>query len=151
MVIYYGLTDKFNNKLQQLDPEFEDGKEGSRPFIYLSMIVDDINILLPLRTNAKHKHVFHVKEGRVGFIDYSKAIVIDYTSLDSMVYPFPKNIHQKSHIYIQNNLEKIRKEFQKYVKIYKDAWKTQHHNPGSKHIVDYSTLKNYHAELNIHT
>lgn len=149
MLTYYSLTDDFNSFLQNIDTEFEDGKNTRRPHIYIPLIIDGVNILLPFRSSVNHRHKFEVTEGRKGYIDYTKAIVIDLSNLNSRTIPYPKNMNQQSHIFIQKNEQKIKSGFIRYLNAYKRALKTKDKNNGSNIIVQYSTLKNFHIELKI--
>lgn len=121
-------------------------KKTDRPYNMYHFQVYGHDILIPFRSYINHPHaVWTDKKSKCG-LDLSKAVILtDVKYLDSR-----NKVVLRKHEYIKYIKKKhtIEDSFIKYVSDYEDALKS----PGDKvkaQLVQFSTLQNYHEELNI--
>ena len=111
-----------------------------------------INILenkfgIPLRSNLKHKDSFPTAENESGYkkgLDFSKAVLL---LKDSYISDLPFMIPNDEYAKIKEKSYFITSKFEKYVHLYIQA--VQSGDPNKLRRFQFSTLRNYHAELNL--
>jgi len=97
---------------------------------------------IPLRSHISHKASF-LTDGSKG-LDYSKAVLIhDENHVSQSSFKIPSHEYVK----IADRELHIRERFEKYIKKYIKGVKASDQNILNEYR--YSTLQNYHAELNI--
>ena len=138
------LTDKFFEKYSQCH-EIEMKKE--RPYAITCIIkYQNITFAIPIRHNIKHPFKITTIENRC--LDLSKTIVIlDKTYINNTITAY---ISSDEYMILLKKESHIKKELQKYIKLYKKAIKNLE-IPRNKNLCEKSTLQYFHKELGIVT
>ncbi|MBR0380862.1 MAG: hypothetical protein IJH71_00280 [Eubacterium sp.] len=114
-------------------------KKENRPYICLSVQIDQKTFAIPIRHNIGHPFCFSTL--KPAGLDYTKAVVIEDQSYISPDKPW---IDSKEWNIIKKNENKIFYQFRKYVRQYKRALKHPD-NPRSKALLKYSSLQYFDA------
>lgn len=147
---FYILTDRFYEEHKHLK---EIMIKKSCPYFMYTLIIDDVEFAIPLRSHIEHENYFftgNTPEGDICGIDYSKAVII--TDKEIYLEKTKAKIRPQEYKMIVGKEHLIKKAFLKYVKKYKKAYKIVSQNKGSqteKDLCKYSTLQNYHNELGL--
>ena len=138
------LTTKFYQKAKEKNL-VEIMEKEKRPYLILILTIKNIDFAIPFRTHIKHNYCFktiqHSDEEWSG-LDYTKSVIITENDIDnkiSHIKPFEFSL-------IKQNIGKIKTEFKKYVEGYITTKKL---NKELTEKYKFSTLQNYHKELNI--
>ena len=119
---------KYGSKIEVLDKK-------NRPYICLTIQIEDKTFAIPLRHNINHPFCFYTI--KPAGLDYTKAVVIENKSYISPDRPW---IDSKEWKLIKKNENKIYYEFRKYFRQYKRAL-VHPDNPRSKVFLKYSALQ----------
>lgn len=122
----------------------EISRKIERPYVVLDKTINGKKILLPLRSNINHKHVFWTNKKELCGIDYSKALIVSGKYIDKNK---PK-IRNEEHSVIIRNKYNITQGFIKYMNDYQKAVK----NPSPIHnskLLQYSSLKYFNEEMSL--
>lgn len=141
---------KYNSTfIEMLDPT-DMGKQTRRMYIFLKILIDGNNILVPLRTNLPDLRTYGLigypvpseKKPNAGF-DYRKMLIIND---DKYINPVTElNIPSSQKNIINENYSTIVNQSKQYVKGYMKAVKKNRHLLDKK--FKFSTLHNFHEEL----
>ncbi|MSS63088.1 type III toxin-antitoxin system TenpIN family toxin [Velocimicrobium porci] len=134
---YTFLSKKFyedysKNKYPQIE------MKENRPYAHIYLELYGYTFAIPLRSNIDHPHAFFTDKKNKCGVDYSKSVVItnqDY--IDTSTKVFLRNNEFKK---LQGKDYRIKKEFQKYIELYKRA-KTDKNVPHRDKIISFSTLQ----------
>lgn len=145
------------NRLIYLTPQFfidysylkEIEKKSDRPYIMFHVEIYGIPFALPFRSGISHKHVMWTDKKNKCGIDYSKAVIV----------PSETYISDKQTILRENEFDKYKSDqakmdhqiiigFKKYIEDYKAALEKRD-KADKYYLCKFSTLQNYHKELNI--
>ncbi|MDM8546114.1 type III toxin-antitoxin system TenpIN family toxin [Candidatus Venteria ishoeyi] len=137
------LTDEAYNRISTLREVLH---KQNRGYGIITIKIHNLTFALPLRSNLNHSHgfktVFH--NGQWNGIDYSKALIIE--DIDLRATPFrPRN--RSEYDKIKKNKKKIQEKFEEYLTSYINFPKEDGREIYRR--FGYTTLVNYHAELNI--
>jgi protein AbiQ len=142
---YRRLTDDAYKKIVLLEETLEKRERG---YGIVEIVVNDLTFAVPFRSNMTHKHgfrtVFH--NGQWNGLDYSKAVIIEESDLEKEAFKFRRN---DEYTKVKNNKEKINKNFKKYVNGYIAYMENPNDSRLSFRVFGFTTLVNYHAELQI--
>lgn len=147
----YLLTEDFykeNNNLIEIM-----AGDKSRPYFMYHITIGSLEFAIPLRSDIRHKHYFYTgknEKQEICGIDYTKAVLLS----DKKKYV--KNVHvwirEEEYKEIRGNEFLIKKNFEKYIRVFKKAYKIVSLERGSdyeKNLCRFSTLQNYIEELEI--
>lgn len=140
--------------LDNINGNWQSGKTRGYGVVVINL--NSLKFAIPLRTNIKHDAAYITKKlpaspcplGRVKGkgLDFSKAVLIQKDSyISSSAFKIPSDEHNK----LLNKEHFITKKFEKYVDRYRKAVTT-----ADKHILQsaeylYTTLQNYHSDLEL--
>lgn len=137
-----------NSYIEMLDYN-DSNKQSHRNYMYLSFCFDNNNFFVPFRTNAPKLNLQGIsfpvptKTRPYACLDYRKILIINNTNY---IYKHT-NIPNSQLKTINANKPKIYREVENYINGY---IKSFHKN---RHLIDpkykYSTLHNFHKELNL--
>lgn len=108
-------------------------RKSNRPYLYISVKIDNKTFAIPLRHHINHPYSFITIENYG--LDFTKAVLIEKSDISS---DNPR-IDTKEWKIIKKNLDKIIYKFKKYIKKYKKA--KQENNPRYSNIIAYSSLQ----------
>lgn len=142
-----------NCKLIKLTPDFYIDHAGlkeielkvERPYVMLLVQVKGLTFALPFRSGINHEYALMTDPMNNCGIDFSKAVLIDDPKYIDSAQP---TIRKNEFSVFKRNQIRIVKEFTSYVERYIKALSTQD-KLKSRLLCQYSTLQNYHKELNI--
>lgn len=140
------LTDQFyadNKGLEEALDESNDGKVRGYGIVIID--IKGLTFGIPLRSHLNHKFGFVSDRSATGTkgLDYTKALLIQNEAYVSRAYKIPTAEFTR----INDNKEKIQEDFNKFVNRYIEA-----HIKKDENILRnyrYSTLQNYHKELEL--
>lgn len=139
---YVHLSEQFYNDYSDLK---ETMKNPDRQYLHMLTKYKGNTFVIPFRSEIKHKYCFKFKSSESKGLDFSKAVIINDLKY---ITKSKKNIPQYQHIIIQKKQEFIVRKFTKYVNDYCDAILRKDKNAINR-IGQYSTLQNFHKELNL--
>lgn len=122
--------------------------DKDRGYGYVSCLIDGYHFAIPLRSSIKHNHCFRIStppdsKGSKG-LDYTKALIIDPKYLGD-----PFVIDNREYQKIFRNQTQIVNEFIEYVDNYKKYKNNEQLADEYIGAYIFTTLINYHAELDI--
>jgi len=136
------LTEKAYNRIIKLN---ETMAKKDRGYGVLPVEIKGITFAIPFRSNMTHKNgfktVFH--NGVWNGLDYSKAIIVDESDLQSEAFKLRRN---DEYLKVKSNKDKIQKQFDKYVNDYVAMVSA---GKDIRRRFGFTTLQNYHTELGI--
>lgn len=128
-------------ELRKLKDVLHDKK--GRPYLMLKVRLNELDFLIPFRSNINHKHSFKTIKNKG--LDFSKVLILkDQSDIKQHILLFDDNEYQ----IINSNFKVIKKRLISYITKYKKAL-LKPYIKRNKLLIKYSTLKNYHKELNI--
>ena len=128
VILSSSFYDKYKDKHEILHKD-------SRPYVCLTLRVEDQTFAIPLRHHINHPFAFRTV-GEAG-LDYTKTVLIESEAYISADTPRIDTVEWNI---IKRNEEKILYEFRKYLRKYKRA-QAHPDNPRSDYIVKYSSLQ----------
>ncbi len=133
-----------NNKhlVETLDGNGTPGEKNRGYGVVVIKIAQDLRFGIPLRSHLKHKHGFKTV-GQKG-LDYSKAVLISEAVFIGQSFKIPSDEYKK----IKEKEHHIKARFQKYVTQYIKL-ANEGDDGALQQSYRYTTLVNYHKELNI--
>lgn len=141
---------KYNSILVEMLDSTDVEKQARRMYMFLSVFIDNNNILIPLRSELPDitklgligYHVPSEKRPNAG-LDYRKMLIINDNNYLSPIYNLEIPLSQKN--IISENYQTILKQAEQYIKGYKKAVNKNRHMCDKK--FKFSTLHNFHKEL----
>ncbi|HCE4715386.1 MULTISPECIES: type III toxin-antitoxin system TenpIN family toxin [Vibrio harveyi group] len=124
--------------------------EKNRGYGIVSITIDTLTYAIPLRSNMNHRNGFKtipIKRGGKliwNGLDYSKALVVQQADIESEAF---KLRAQKEFDKIQANKDKIKLEFEAYVRAYIECVAKGTSTTDAR--FKFTTLQYFHAELGI--
>lgn len=150
---FYDEHTELQEVLDNHNGQWTAGKTRGYGVVIISL--NDLTFAIPLRTNIKHKASYITVRSsatdnrraiRGKGLDYSKALLIsDNSYISNHVFKIPNSEHTK----LQNKQHHITERFERYVNRYIGAVKKQDNNILRSPEYRFTTLVNYHSELNI--
>lgn len=126
--------------------EIMDDKD--RGYGYIQCLIDGYNFAIPLRSSIRHNHCFVTSTPHDGVgvkgLDYTKAIIVPPSYLAGTFV-----IDNREYRRIFRNQNNIINTFNDYINNYKMYAKGYEIPDEYGHAYQYTTLINYHSELNI--
>jgi protein AbiQ len=140
-------TDFYNDYPHNQFPEIL--LKDHRPYIHISVKIDGLTFVLPLRSKVDHSVCFPFKlhDNDKRAIDYSKAIIVN--DPQRYIVSYDQNIPQSQHIYISKKINVIQRQFEKYIREYKKAIIKNDKNALYRLRNKYSSLQYFHLELGL--
>lgn len=131
------------NLIQNLKEKLD--KNESRPY-YCKVEIDTKYIaFIPFRSNIQHKHCFKTNPSELRGIDFTKSIIVEKSDEIHWIKEVT-SIESQQWKKIKQNQDMIKFLYLNYVKKYK---KLVIKGDIENSIVKFSTLQNYHQELDI--
>lgn len=129
--------------MNHLEEKLDKGE--SRPYYCKVEITDQYSAFIPFRSNIKHSHCFKTSKQEDKGLDFTKSIIINKEDEIHWIKQVTA-IENKQWKKIQNSQKKIKFLYLNYIHKYKKHIQKQDFENS---IVKFSTLKNYHKELDI--
>ncbi|MDR1941168.1 MAG: hypothetical protein LBQ47_02470 [Endomicrobium sp.] len=107
--------------------------------------IENLTFAIPFRSNIRHKYAYMTDKVNACGIDYSKAVVIlNPNHIDTLRKPI---IRPQEHRALRGKEYVICKDFSKYLKDYKEAFKNNFQRAG--YLYRFSALQYFHKELGL--
>lgn len=119
--------------------------KDTRPYILITITINNIKFALPLRSGISHNHQFPTDKANNCGVDYSKAVIIDDMKYIDTKTPYIRPNEYKTLI---GKEYLLRKGMEKYINDYIKA-KNKSHIKANQDLCRYSTLQNYHIEIGL--
>ena len=141
------LKQDFYNQLVVGKPQV---LQKDRGYGIVTITINTLTYAIPLRSNLNHKNGFKTIainiRGNISWngLDYSKALIVQPDNIESVSF---KKKDQKEFDKIQENKDKIKSEFEKYVSNYIKC--VERGTSSTDRRFKFTTLQYFHSELGI--
>lgn len=110
-------------------------KKRGRPYLFLTVLIDDVQFAIPLRHNINHSFCFHTIPP--AGLDYSKSVVVADKSFIDADMP---HLHPDEWRIIAKNEARIMHGFRMYLRKFRRA-RRHPDEPQNARLLKYSTLQ----------